>query len=220
MHAIQRHILSGWPRSTYRDANGSGFLGQDLSFPYTSPCIAGEGKFSFFFYCDTYFTNLGLLRCGHLDTARNNIRNILWLIARHGYMPNHVAITNRSQPLYLCRTVEDYFAAAGEPESDPDFFRLCAESLRQEYHFWTTARHSPTGLQRHGNHDTTDGTACFYKTAVAQRLGLDPQAPSEEASRIGGHHMAEAESGGDFTPRFAGRCLDFNPADLNVLLFG
>lgn len=30
--------------------------------------------------------------------------------------------------------------------------------------------------------------------------------------------MAEAETGWDFNPRFDGRCLDFNPVDLNGLL--
>lgn len=216
---VRDYIRANWERSIYRDANGSGFRGEDLPFAYTSPCIRGEGKFYFFFYWDTYFTNLGLLRDGLMETAADNIRNMLWLIRRQGYMPNHVGITNRSQPPYLCRMVEEYFAALGGPEREPDFFRECAEGLRQEYFFWTLGRHTPTGLQRHGHHDTEAGCAVFYDGPVASRLGLSKDVPEAEKAIVGGHHMAEAETGWDFNPRFAGRCLDHNPADLNGLLF-
>ncbi len=40
-----------------------------------SPCIRGEGKFTFFFYWDTCFTNLGLLWHGRAEIARTNCRN-------------------------------------------------------------------------------------------------------------------------------------------------
>lgn len=212
------YIHANWHRSIYRDANGSGFRGIDLPFPYTSPCIKGEGNFSFFFYWDTYFTNLGLLRSGHADTARDNIRNILWFIKRQGYMPNHVGLYNRSQPPYLCSMVADYFDHLGGSDRDPAFFRECCEGLRQEYHFWTTARHTPTGLQRHGQHDTEEGCIAFHDGMLTKRLGKSKDAPSDEKIAVGAHHLAEAESGWDFTPRFSGRCLDHNPADLNCLL--
>ena len=85
--SVLDYIRANWPRSIYRDAPGTGFAGVDIPFPYTSPCIKGEGHFSFFFYWDTYFTNLGLLRHGHAQTAKDNIKNMLWFIARQGYMP-------------------------------------------------------------------------------------------------------------------------------------
>lgn len=219
MNPLTNYIHANWPRSIYRDAEGSGFLGMDLPHPYTSPCIKGEGRFSFFFYWDTYFTNLGLLRSGLADVARDNIRNMLWFISRQGYMPNHVGLFNRSQPPFLCRMVADYFQQLGGPASDPDFFRACCEGLRQEYHFWITARHSPTGLQRYGHHDTAEGCEHFYDTTVVKRLRFSPSAPREEKVLLGAHYLAEAESGWDFTPRFAGRCLEHNPADLNALLY-
>lgn len=216
--ATAAYIHANWPRSIYRDANGSGFRGIDLPFPYTSPCIKGEGKFSFFFYWDTYFTNLGLLRSGLSDTARDNIRNMLWFVRRQGYMPNHVGLYNRSQPPYLCAMVADYFDHLGGPDRAPAFFRECCEGLRQEYHFWTTARHTPTGLQRHGHHDTDDGCIAFHDGLLAKRLGKSKDAPRAEKIAVGAHHLAEAETGWDFNPRFSGRCLDHNPADLNGLL--
>jgi len=213
---VLEYIRANWPRSIYRDANGSGFKGDDLPFPYTSPCIKGEGHFSFFFYWDTYFTNLGLLRHGHTGTARDNIQNILWLIKRQGYMPNHAALFNRSQSPYLCRMVQDYLAVA----ADDTFLPECADGLRQEYHFWTTARHTPIGLTHHGHHETADGCVEFYDNILLPRLSfLAKDASFADKARIGSNYMAEAEAGCDFTPRFDQRCLDFCQVDLNALLF-
>jgi neutral trehalase len=53
---VTEYIRANWERSISHDSEGTGSRGTDLPFPYTSPCIKGEGKFSFFFYWDTYFT--------------------------------------------------------------------------------------------------------------------------------------------------------------------
>jgi alpha,alpha-trehalase len=212
--SVLDYIRANWPRSIYGDAPGTGFAGVDIPFPYTSPCIKGEGHFSFFFYWDTYFTNLGLLRHGHAPTAKDNIKNMFWFIERQGYMPNHVGLYNRSQSPYLCRMVKEYIAAT----DDTAFLPEAAAGLRQEYHFWITARHSPTGLQRHGHHETAEGAAEFYHQ-ICERLGFSMDVPLADRIRIGGHYLAEAEAGCDFTPRFESRCLDYNPVDLNSLLY-
>jgi len=213
--SVLRYIDENWEQATYRDAPGEGFKSVDLPHPYTSPCIKGKGKFYFFFYWDSYFTNLGLLAQERFDTARDNIRNMLWLIRRQGYMPNHVAIYNRSQPPYLCRMVGDYLEATG----DEELLREAADALRQEYFFWTLARHTPAGLSRHGHHDTEEGCEAFFGIKRIQTLLPQQTRPKEEKIRIGGHFLAEAETGWDFNPRFEQRCLDFCPVDLNGLLY-
>ena len=197
------------------DAPGTGFDGMDLPFAYSSPCIKGEGAFSFFFYWDTYFTNLGLLRTGHADIAKSNIKNVLWFIKRQGYMPNHTGIFNRSQPPYLARMVREYLACV----EDEAFLKEAAEGLRQEYLFWTTARHTPTGLQCHGQHETAEGCARFYEGVLPSRLGVSLNVSFEDKVRIGGHFIAEAETGWDFTQRFDSRCDEHAAVDLNGLLF-
>jgi alpha,alpha-trehalase len=136
---------------------------------------------------------------------------MLWLIKRQGYMPNHVALFNRSQSPYLCRMVTDYLAATG----DEAFFPECADGLRQEYHFWTTARHSPIGRNHHGHHETAEGCAAFYDDISTRLSFLPKDALIADKIRIGGHYLAEAESSCDFNPR----CLDFCQVDLNALLF-
>ncbi|MDF3130263.1 trehalase family glycosidase [Kiritimatiellaeota bacterium B1221] len=216
---VARYIHENFDRSIYFDEPGSGYEGIDLPYPYSSPCIKGEGKFSFFFYWDTHFTNLGLLRTNRADTAKNNIRNMLWLIDRYGYMPNHIGLDNRSQPPYLCRMVKDYFTFMGGPAADPDFFRQCAEGLRKEYHFWRTARSTPAGLCRFASHHVEEGFEYFYNTSLVRRLRISPDIPREDKIQIGQHYLAEAESGSDFTPRFDKRCLDFCAVELNALLY-
>ncbi len=211
---VESYIQTNWPRAIYQDQSGSGFRGINLPFPYTSPCIKGEGKFYFFFYWDTYFTNLGLLRHGQHEMAKQNIENIFWLLRRHGYMPNHVGINNRSQPPFLSRMVRDYLAASG----DEAFYPEAADLLRWEYHFWMTSRNSPVGLNRHGHHATREACRSFYDSALVRRLGLSAEVSDEEKERVGGHHLAEAETGWDFNPRFDGRCADFCEVLLNSLL--
>jgi alpha,alpha-trehalase len=213
------YIRANWERSFFKDENGSGFHGDDLPYPYSSPCLKGEGKFYFFFYWDTYFTNRGLLRHGYREMAKNNIRNMLWLIRRQGFMPNHVALFNRSQSPYLCRMVSDYFEAAGGPEAEPEFFAECASGLRQEYNFWMTARLHGSGLNRHGHCGTWVEEEKFAEKKRVVALNDVEGMSRLERRRLGSHYLAEAEATCDFTPRFEHRCLDYVQVDLNGLLY-
>ncbi len=215
---VLTYIRNNWDRSIYHDAPGQGFQGIDLPYPYSSPCIKEEGKFYFFFYWDTYFTNLGLMAHDRMEIAKANIQNMIWLIERQGYMPNHVGIYNRSQSPYLCRMVVDYFARV-PADSEPDFFAQCAQALRQEYNFWNTARQTPVGLTQHGHHDTAEGCAAFYDRHLIERLGLPADASFPDKVYWGAQYMANAEATCDFTNRFDGRALDYCQVDLNALLY-
>jgi len=214
---VLTYIQSNWKRSIYQDQPGKGFLGIDLPYPYTSPSIKGEGHFTFFFYWDTYFTNLGLLRNGFEEQAKNNIKNMLWLIQEQGYMPNHVGLFNRSQTPYLQMMVNDYFNQV--PDESEVFYKECAEGLRKEYQFWMTARYSTTGLNRFGHHENAEECIKFYNTVGNRRLNLPLDVPDEEKVIIGGNLIAEAESW-DFCQRYSQRATEFNAVDLNALLWG
>lgn len=58
----------------------------DCRIRITVPCA--DGIFNELYYWDTYFTNKALFAIGQLEQAENNVRNILYLIERFGYMPN------------------------------------------------------------------------------------------------------------------------------------
>lgn len=216
INEVLDYINKNWEKSIYKDAPGKGFNGIDLPYPYTSPSIKGEGQFTFFFYWDTYFTNLGLLRNKKEDQVKNNIKNILWLIDEQGYMPNHVGLYNRSQTPYFQLMVGDYFEKV--KNEDEAFFKKCAEGVRKEYQFWMTARYSRTGLNHFGHHEDAEGCIEFYNGPLVSRLKLDRYIPDEEKIVIGGHGIAEAENW-DFCQRYHGRAMDFNAVDLNALLW-
>lgn len=187
-----------------------------LPYPYSVPCI--RDNFQDMYYWDTYFTNLGLLKLGQVEQARNNIDDILHLIGRVGYMPNgsNVALLNRSQPPYASMMVSDVFDA-----TDDTVWLAHADSLlRREYDFWMTQRMAPCGLNRYGHNATDDELEAFFY-GIYPRLGRNPADVPDRSERLatGAHLLAEAESGWDFNPRFDGRCLDFAPVDLNSNLY-
>ncbi len=215
---VTDYIQATIARSICQDKGGGGFQGDDLPFFYSSPCIKGEGPFSFFFYWDTYFTQYALYETNHQDVARDNIRNMLWLIDRQGFIPNHAALFNRSQAPYLCRMVQEYFTHIGGPDADPVFFRACMEGLRREYHFWTLARLHPSGLSHYGHSGTWTDEEAFAANPRVEAACPNAHLPPGDRRRVGAHYLAEAEATCDFTPRFLQRALDFIQPDLNGLL--
>ncbi len=187
-----------------------------LPKPYSVPCRGGG--FRDMFYWDTYFTNAGLLTIGDKDQALNNIEDIAWLIDTLGYMPNGTGrgLINRTQPPLFCMMVRDYFDAT----ADTLFLERMMPRLEKEYTYWMTNRLAPNGLNRYG-HSATDAELIDFCKEIAQRVRIDPSTLSDEARKtLGAHLLAEAESGWDFNPRFKGRCMDFNPVDLNAILYG
>ncbi|TVQ27767.1 MAG: alpha,alpha-trehalase [Spirochaetaceae bacterium] len=212
---VLAYIRANWDRSVQHDHDGSGFDGIDLPYPYTTPCVKGDGRFSFFFYWDTYFTNLGLLRQERYDLAESNIRNMMWLIERDGFMPNHVGLDNRSQVPYFGLMAADYVDATG----DENLLEAVCDYVRQEYFFWFHARATTTGLTRCGQRAPSEDLAHFYDTTIVRRLGLSESVPIAEKVRIAAHRLAECETGWDFTERFDARALEFAAVEMNANLY-
>lgn len=213
--ALNRHIMEAMPLSVC-EATSTENGNFALPKPYSVPCTSGG--FRNMFYWDTYFTNAGLLLDGDYAQALNNIEDIAFMIDSVGYMPNATArdLLNRSQPPLFCQMVKDYFDATG----DKAFLQRMMPILEKEYSFWMTRRIAPNGLNRYG-HDATPKELTDFCNGLAHRVKVNPaNFTDEERLRFGAHLLAEAESGWDFTPRFEGRCMDFNPVDLNTILYG
>ena len=68
--------------------------------------VPGE-RFRETYYWDSYWTVVGLLASGMLETAEGVVRNMLSLVERHGFMPNGARryYLNRSQPPVLAGAV-------------------------------------------------------------------------------------------------------------------
>lgn len=184
-----------------------------LPFPYTIP--TRKGAFQELYYWDTYFTCLGLLQTGRADLALNNVRNLLAEVERFGFVPNgnRTYYLSRSQPPYLAPLVE----LVADATADEQLIRDAVPLLSREYEFWMTRRITPTRLSHHGNHATQDELIEFFPT-VQHRLGM-PEARAGENLDLASRTMAECETGWDLNSRFAKRCADFCPVDLNSNLW-
>ncbi len=212
---VSRYIEECWQlcvRTQPHDANT--LLG--LPYPYTVPCI--EGDFQELYYWDTFFTTVGLWQSGHTDLVRSNTDNLLYMVDKYGLVPNgnRSFYLNRSQPPFLSTMVRFVF----ETEGNIEWLKTAYESLKKEYRFWMKRRMTPTGLNRHWQDAKDEDLLGIYR-GICGRLKIDPAKITDEAARIqqGAHYMAECETGWDFTPRFARRCGDFVPVDLNSNLY-
>jgi len=185
-----------------------------LPFPYTVPSM--DETMQIFFYWDTYFTNLGLLKLGFKDIAKNNADNLLYEVEKYGFVPNgnRAFFLNRSHQPYLSMIVKDIYSEFG----DNVWLESAYESLKKEYFFWIEKRSTPCGLNRYSHHAKKYEVIDFYNDILVERIGLKSNV-AEKNFIISSHRMAEAESGWDFTPRFESECMDFLPVDLNSNLY-
>lgn len=205
------YIIEKLPLTLRNNKNDDGTL-IGLPYPYTVPCA--EGMFNEIYYWDTYFANKAFFALGQAEQAENNVKNILYLIDKYGFMPNgnRTYYTKQSQPPYAALMVDDVFNANG----NLNFLKEAFEKLKKEYRFWMTRRVAPNGLNNYGCDRTVQDCINMYNGCVARRIGIDD---SRNAGEAGKHYFAECESGWDFSPRFEGYCIHFNPVDLNSNLY-
>ena len=83
--------------------------------------VPGE-RFRETYYWDSYWTVLGLIACGMLDTAEGVARNLLSLVERFGFVPNgaRAYYLNRTQPPVLASTCRAVFEALRDASRDTD----------------------------------------------------------------------------------------------------
>jgi alpha,alpha-trehalase len=183
-----------------------------LPFPHTVPST--DPTMWLFFYWDTYFTNLGLIRQGRVEQARNNAENVLHLIERLGFIPNisvRIAL-NRSQTPVAAVLFDELHRLA----PDRAWLERCYAAITREYAFWIALRQSPNGLAANNNHADPATLADFYHV-IKKRLRDIPDEPVARLCYLR-HKMAECEVW-DFTPRFDQKCANFNAIDTNAVLF-
>ena len=209
---ILEYIQSHWKNTIrFKPDDKDSLLG--LPHPYTVPS-QNEPTMQIFFYWDTYFTNIGLIKHGFHNLAKNNADNLLYQVKKYGYVPNgnRTFFLNRSQTPYLSLIIKEIF----ENSPDIQWLQSAFEIWKEEYAFWMNERLTPIGLNRHFHHSSDNEMVEFWED-VKKRLIFKPK-NREEILKISNHYIAEAETGWDFTPRFETRCGDFVPVDLNSLL--
>ena len=213
---LDDYVKEGWALA--RTTAGENDL--DLPYPFVPPSIAVDGMHRTLYYWDTYFTNVGLIADGHTDWARDNVDNLLFALDHFGCVPNYTRKDGAdfcSQPPLLSLMIRDVYAQTG----DDEWLKRAVSGLEKEYEFWMTKRMTAIGLNQYGCNATDKDTLLGYYDYVRTRVELNPDESDEKKMEIARNFIAEAESGEDYTPRYARHnALDYVQIDLNSHLYG
>ncbi|CAF1126538.1 unnamed protein product [Adineta steineri] len=207
---IEEHCHRLWSLLTRTtNENYSSFM--DVPYPFIVP----GGRFREFYYWDTYFTMLGLIRSNETQLIKNMLDNFAYLIRKIGFIPNgnRYYYEGRSQP--------PFFSLMTELVNQTNNYRY---ELELEYQFWMTKRNitldDGTILNRYYDefHDRPRMEAYFKDVQLANKINN---------TNIYAHLRAAAESGWDFSSRWMENETDLStlitthiiPIDLNCLLY-
>ncbi|MGH8293944.1 MAG: trehalase family glycosidase, partial [Steroidobacteraceae bacterium] len=180
-----------------------------------------------------YFTMLGLIPDGHLDTARDLVDDFSYMLREYGHIPNgaRTYYVSRSQPPV-------YYLMVGLLAPHPaSAWARHLKDLEREYAYWMegSAGLAP-GHARRNVVEMPDGSLLnrYWDASDTPRDEsyrndvLIARASGRPAAQVYRNLRAAAESGWDFSSRWLadGRHLatidttDIVPVDLNSLLFG
>lgn len=210
--------------------------------PLPDPYIVPGGRFREIYYWDSYFTMLGLLEDGEIETIKNMVDNFAYLINEYGFIPNgnRTYYLGRSQPPFFAMMVKVLAEAEGEK-----VFTEYLPELEKEYAFWMDGTSNLNEdnafrrvvkmkggeiLNRYWDDNATPRPESYredIKTAE-KAVSNNPELTKEEVYR---NLRAGAESGWDFSSRWLSRnengefdlstihTTDIVPVDLNSLLY-
>jgi len=97
--------------------------------------IVPGGRFREFYYWDTYFIILGLLRSSMWQTSRQILENFAYVIDGLSMVPNGFRsyYRTRSQPPFFTLMVWEYIRQANDSTAVSEFM----PAMEKEYHFWS-----------------------------------------------------------------------------------
>jgi alpha,alpha-trehalase len=212
-----------------------------LYVPY--PYVVPGGRFNEMYGWDSYFIQLGLLRDGELELARNMADNFLYEIAHYGMIlnANRTYFLTRSQPPFLTEMILGVY----DKTQDRTWLRSTLPAIDRYYTFWTTPPHliESIGLSRY--YDLGDGPAPevvsderdaqgrthydrvreYYRTHQVDDYDVArfyDRAADTLTDRFYKGDRSMRESGFDPSNRFgpfSAAIVDYAPVCLNVLLY-
>ncbi|CAF1056103.1 unnamed protein product, partial [Adineta ricciae] len=207
---IEQHCHNLWSllTRTTKEEKFSSFI--DVPHPFVVP----GGRFREFYYWDTYFTMLGLVRSNKIDSINNMLDNFAFLINRIGLIPNG------NRYYYQGRSQPPFFSLMTELANQTSKYK---NELEREYAFWMTKRNITLddGAVLNRYYDDENGPrpeAYFEDQETAKKAG---------STDVYVHLRAGAESGWDFSSRWMDdennlstiKTANILPVDLNCLLY-
>jgi alpha,alpha-trehalase len=116
-----------------------------LPHPYVVP----GGRFNEMYGWDSYFIQVGLLRDGELELAKNLVDNFLYQIEHYGKIlnANRTYFLTRSQPPFLTQMILGIYRKT----LDRAWLESTVPAIEKYYSFWTSGPHlmAETGLSRY-----------------------------------------------------------------------
>jgi alpha,alpha-trehalase len=208
---IEEHCHHLWPllTRTIIKENFSSLI--EVPYPFVVP----GGRFREFYYWDTYFTMLGLIRSNQMNLLNNMLENFAYLIRTIGHIPNG------NRYYYLGRSQPPFFVLMTELLGKTEQYK---NELESEYQFWMKKRAITLD----------DGTILnrYYDDLNSKPRPESFREDKETADKaknteIYVHLRAAAESGWDFSSRWMEDENDLStiktanilPVDLNCLLY-
>jgi alpha,alpha-trehalase len=136
------------------------------------PYVVPGGRFNEMYGWDSYFIQVGLLRDGEGERARDLTDNFVYEIENYGTLlnANRTYFLTRSQPPFLTRMILGVFAVT----HDLAWLRSTLPAVEKYYRFWTTEPHLIPGLGLSRYYDLGEGPA--------------PEAESDERDAQGRSH--------------------------------
>ena len=116
-----------------------------LPYPYVVP----GGRFNEMYGWDSYFTQVGLVRDGEMELAKNMVDNFLYQIEHYGRIlnANRTYYLSRSQPPFLTQMILNVY----RKQPDKAWLQSTIPAIEKYYRFWTEEPHltKETGLARY-----------------------------------------------------------------------
>ncbi len=113
------------------------------------PYVVPGGRFNEMYGWDSYFIQVGLLRDGEVERARDMAENFLYEIKNYGTIlnANRTYFLTRSQPPFLTRMILGVY----EQRHDRAWLRSTVPAIERYYRFWTEPPHiiPDLGLSRY-----------------------------------------------------------------------
>src|SRR5215204_6453802 len=118
------------------------------------PYVVPGGRFNEMYGWDSYFIQVGLLRDGELNLARDMVDNFVYEILHYGTIlnANRTYFLSRSQPPFLTRMILGVYEQTG----DQAWLRRTVPAIERYHQFWSTEPHAipDVGLSRYFDRGT------------------------------------------------------------------
>lgn len=205
----------------FHDASKDALKSSLISLP--RPFFVPGGRFRELYYWDTMNIVKGLVACEMMQSAKDAVHNLLYLVEHVGFVPNgnRVYYLNRSQPPLLTETVRIVFDAIDDEDERVSWLQHATPLLDQEYE-WFARTHSVEALHpKHPcskyslslfNADTIQPRPESFKEDIesAHELitcieGCDRESLSQKLYK---NLASAAESGWDFSSRWFANCSE------------